>query len=151
MGILALLLSETPVLQLNVTRYTIALRQAMSNLQPNNIAVLSIKELISLSNEKSKIFFQIHFEMLLMILIKLLKILWHDRNQWMLKSKLVNVEMLKESEVIFLQSIRNSILQWSIITTWTCISKSTRSRWWSYWFKVRTIGFSNMTYLLSCI
>ncbi len=111
MGILALLLSETPVLQLNVTRYTIALRQAMSNLQPNNIAVLSIKELISLSNEKSKIFFQIHFEMLLMILIKLLKILWHDRNQWMLKSKLVNVEMLKESEVIFLQSIRNSILQ----------------------------------------
>jgi len=56
MGILALLLSETPVLQLNVTRYTIALRQAMSNLQPNNIAVLSIKELISLSNEKIESF-----------------------------------------------------------------------------------------------
>jgi hypothetical protein len=42
-GVLALLLSETPVLQFNVTRYTIALRQAMNNLTPNNSTVLGIK------------------------------------------------------------------------------------------------------------
>jgi hypothetical protein len=33
--------------------------------------------------------------MLSMISVKALKILWHDRNQWMRKSKFVNVEMLK--------------------------------------------------------
>ena len=43
MGTLALLLSETPVLQFNVTRYTPALRQAMNNLQPNDTTVLSMK------------------------------------------------------------------------------------------------------------
>ncbi|CAM2718149.1 unnamed protein product [Rotaria socialis] len=36
MGVVALFLSETPVLQFNVSRYTIALREAMNNLKPNN-------------------------------------------------------------------------------------------------------------------
>ena len=42
-GVLALLLSETPVLPLNVTRYTVALTQAMNNLKPSNSADLSMK------------------------------------------------------------------------------------------------------------
>jgi hypothetical protein len=40
MGVLALLLSETPVLKFNVTRYTTALTQAMNNLKPTNATVL---------------------------------------------------------------------------------------------------------------
>jgi hypothetical protein len=44
-GVLALLLSETPVLRFNVTRYAPALRQAMNNLQPSDPAVLSKKHL----------------------------------------------------------------------------------------------------------
>jgi hypothetical protein len=40
MGVLALLLSETPVIQFNVTRYTTALTQAMNNLKPTNATVL---------------------------------------------------------------------------------------------------------------
>ncbi|CAM4743118.1 unnamed protein product [Rotaria magnacalcarata] len=40
MGVVALFLSETPVLQFNVSRYTVALREAMNNLKPNNPAVL---------------------------------------------------------------------------------------------------------------
>ncbi len=43
MGVLALLLSETPVLPLNVTRYIPALKLAIDNLQPTNATVLSIK------------------------------------------------------------------------------------------------------------
>ncbi|CAF1229294.1 unnamed protein product [Rotaria sordida] len=39
-GVLVLLLSETPVLQFNVTRYTTALMQAMNNLKPNDPTVL---------------------------------------------------------------------------------------------------------------
>ncbi|CAF2689426.1 unnamed protein product, partial [Rotaria sp. Silwood2] len=39
-GILALLLSETPILQFNVTRYTTALMEAMNNLQPKDPRVL---------------------------------------------------------------------------------------------------------------
>ena len=41
-GVLALLLSETPVLPLNVHRYTSALTLAMDNLRPNNSTVLGI-------------------------------------------------------------------------------------------------------------
>ncbi|CAF1357055.1 unnamed protein product [Adineta steineri] len=41
MGVLMLLLSETPVLQLNVTRYTSALRQAMNNLKINDSTILN--------------------------------------------------------------------------------------------------------------
>ncbi|CAF4313583.1 unnamed protein product, partial [Rotaria magnacalcarata] len=40
MGVVALFLSETPVLQFNVSRYTVALREAMNNLKPNNPAAL---------------------------------------------------------------------------------------------------------------
>ncbi|CAF1641949.1 unnamed protein product, partial [Rotaria sordida] len=39
-GVLVLLLSETPVLQFNVTRYTTALMQAMNNLKPNDPTIL---------------------------------------------------------------------------------------------------------------
>ncbi|CAF1456898.1 unnamed protein product [Rotaria sordida] len=39
-GVLVLLLSETPVLQFNVTRYTMALMQAMNNLKPNDPTIL---------------------------------------------------------------------------------------------------------------
>jgi hypothetical protein len=46
MGVLALLLSETPVLPFNVTRYTTGLRQAMNNLTPNNSTVLSKNKII---------------------------------------------------------------------------------------------------------
>jgi len=46
MGVLGLLLSENPVLPLNVTRYTTALTQAMNNLQPNNPTVLSRKRIV---------------------------------------------------------------------------------------------------------
>jgi len=42
-GVLALLLSETPILPLNVTRYALALAQAINNLQPNDPTVLGIK------------------------------------------------------------------------------------------------------------
>jgi hypothetical protein len=41
-GVLALLLSETPVLPLNVTRYKSALQQAMNSLETNNSAVLGM-------------------------------------------------------------------------------------------------------------
>ncbi|CAF0755051.1 unnamed protein product [Adineta steineri] len=41
MGVLVLILSETPVLQLNVTRYTSALRQAMNNLKINDSTILN--------------------------------------------------------------------------------------------------------------
>ncbi|CAF0721862.1 unnamed protein product [Adineta steineri] len=41
MGVLILILSETPVLQLNVTRYTSALRQAMNNLKINDSTILN--------------------------------------------------------------------------------------------------------------
>ncbi|CAF1172104.1 unnamed protein product [Adineta steineri] len=41
MGVLILLLSETPVLQFNVTRYTLALRQAMNNLKINDSTILN--------------------------------------------------------------------------------------------------------------
>ncbi|CAF1329620.1 unnamed protein product [Adineta ricciae] len=40
-GVLALLLSETPVLPFNVSRYTIALREAMNSLQPSDASVLN--------------------------------------------------------------------------------------------------------------
>ena len=43
MGVLALLLSETPLLQLNVTRYISALKLAIGNLKPINSTVLGIK------------------------------------------------------------------------------------------------------------
>ncbi|CAF3820340.1 unnamed protein product [Rotaria sp. Silwood1] len=39
-GVLVLLLSEAPVLQFNVTRYTTALMQTMNNLKPNDPTVL---------------------------------------------------------------------------------------------------------------
>jgi hypothetical protein len=87
-GVLALLLSENPVLPLNVIRYTTALTQAMNNLQPNDPAVLSRKIIVLYSNKRTKPLFQIYFEMLSMILIQLLKRLSHDRNPWTLKSKL---------------------------------------------------------------
>jgi hypothetical protein len=45
-GVLALILSESPLLPLNVSRYTSALRQAMNNLKPANAAVLSIKIIV---------------------------------------------------------------------------------------------------------
>lgn len=45
-GVLVLLLSETPVLQFNVTRYTTALMQAMNNLKPNDPTVLGIKIIV---------------------------------------------------------------------------------------------------------
>ncbi|CAF0745500.1 unnamed protein product [Adineta steineri] len=41
MGVLILLLSETPILQLNVTRYTFALRQTMNNLKINDPTILN--------------------------------------------------------------------------------------------------------------
>ena len=46
-GVLALLLSETPVLPLNVNRYTVALTQAMNNLKPNDPSVLGMKIIVS--------------------------------------------------------------------------------------------------------
>jgi len=42
-GVLALLLSETPVLPLNVSRYTSALWQAMNSLKPNDTSVLGMQ------------------------------------------------------------------------------------------------------------
>jgi hypothetical protein len=45
-GVLALLLSETPILPLNVTRYTTALTQAMNNLGPSDPTVLSMKIIV---------------------------------------------------------------------------------------------------------
>ncbi len=45
-GVLALLLSETPILPLNVTRYTTALREVLNSLQTNDTTVLSIKIII---------------------------------------------------------------------------------------------------------
>jgi hypothetical protein len=45
-GVLALLLSETPILPLNVSRYTLALTQAMNNLQSNDSTVLGIKRIV---------------------------------------------------------------------------------------------------------
>ncbi len=44
MGVLALLLSETPVLPLNVTRYIPALKIAISNLRPINSTILGIQK-----------------------------------------------------------------------------------------------------------
>jgi hypothetical protein len=41
-GVLALLLSETPVLPLNVSRYTLALTEAMNNLPPIDSSLLSM-------------------------------------------------------------------------------------------------------------
>ena len=41
-GVLALLLSETPVLPLNVDRYTSALAMAIENLQPKNRVVFGM-------------------------------------------------------------------------------------------------------------
>ena len=41
-GVLALLLSETPVLPLNVTRYKTALQQSMDGLTVDNAAVLGM-------------------------------------------------------------------------------------------------------------
>jgi hypothetical protein len=41
-GALALLLSESPVLPLNVSRYTLALTEAMNNLAPINSSVLGM-------------------------------------------------------------------------------------------------------------
>jgi len=87
-GVLALLLSENPVLPLNVTRYTTALTQAMNNLELNDSTVLSRKIIVFYSNKRTKPLFQIYFKMLSMILIQLLKRLSHDRNPWTLKSKL---------------------------------------------------------------
>jgi hypothetical protein len=67
-GVLALLLSETPVLQFNVTRYTIGLTQAMNSLKPNNATVLSMKNnCFNISNNETEILLQIHFKMLSMI------------------------------------------------------------------------------------
>ncbi len=51
-GVLALLLSESPVLPMNVGRYTSALRQAMGNLQPNDNSVLSMKIMLYLAMDK---------------------------------------------------------------------------------------------------
>jgi hypothetical protein len=45
-GVLALLLSETPILPFNVTRYTTALIQAMNNLKPNDSRILSMKIIV---------------------------------------------------------------------------------------------------------
>lgn len=56
-GVLALLLSETPVLPLNVSRYTAALTQAMDNLQQNNDADLSMKIIVFTLNKKNEILF----------------------------------------------------------------------------------------------
>jgi hypothetical protein len=57
-GVLALLLSDTPVLPLNVTRYTTALTQAMNNLNPANPADLGIKLFIlSFNGKKYKTLF----------------------------------------------------------------------------------------------
>ena len=47
MGVLALLLSETPVLPFNVTRYTLALTQALGNLRPRDPTVLGKTSLTS--------------------------------------------------------------------------------------------------------
>jgi hypothetical protein len=42
LGVLGLILSETPVLPLNVTRYVPALKLAMNGLRPTNATVLGI-------------------------------------------------------------------------------------------------------------
>jgi len=58
MGVLALLLSETPILHLNVTRYIIALSQAIDSLQPTDPAVLSINIIaICITIRKMKFYF----------------------------------------------------------------------------------------------
>ncbi len=46
LGVLGLLLSENPVLPLNVTRYTLALTEAIENLQTNDSTVLGIKTIL---------------------------------------------------------------------------------------------------------
>lgn len=43
MGVLQLILSETPLLPFNVTRYTTALTLVVNQLKPANATVLSIK------------------------------------------------------------------------------------------------------------
>jgi hypothetical protein len=69
-GVLALLLSETPVLPLNVSRYTSALQQAVNTLQPSDSAVLGMQnELLLHSDKKPEILFQLHFEMQSLILV----------------------------------------------------------------------------------
>ncbi len=67
LGVLGLLLSENPVLPLNVTRYTTALTQGINNLQRNDPSVLSIEIFFLYCNKKTKRLFQIRFEMLLVI------------------------------------------------------------------------------------
>ncbi len=67
LGVLGLLLSENPVLPLNVTRYTTALTQGINNLQRNDPSVLSMEIFFLYRNKKTKRLFQIRFEMLLMI------------------------------------------------------------------------------------
>jgi hypothetical protein len=42
-GILAMILSETPVLQFNVTRYTTALYQGLQSLKPANVSLLGMR------------------------------------------------------------------------------------------------------------
>lgn len=44
-GVLALVLSETPVMPLNVTRYTDALLEGLNGLQPANISVLGREDM----------------------------------------------------------------------------------------------------------
>ena len=54
MGVLALLLSETPLLQLNVTRYISALKLAIGNLKPINSTVLGIQNNCSYNQIKNR-------------------------------------------------------------------------------------------------
>ena len=49
LGVLGLMLSEPPVLPLNITRYIPALKLAINNMRPTNASVLGIPRIDSLT------------------------------------------------------------------------------------------------------